>query len=50
MSPAECALERDILLTVGRRQALFGGGLALLGLALFIYVRDRYLRAVQTPE
>ena len=41
LSPAECALERDILLTVGRRQVLFGGALALLVLALFIYVPPR---------
>lgn len=41
LSPAECALEREISLGMGRRQVLFGGALALMGLALFMLYRQR---------
>ncbi len=41
LSPEECALERQITVSLGRRQVLFGGALALLGLALFLVARSR---------
>lgn len=40
LSPKECALEREIAVSLGRRQVLFGGGLALLGLSLYALRRS----------
>jgi hypothetical protein len=41
LTPPECALEGEILRAIGRRQALVGGAVALLGLGLFAYLRER---------
>jgi hypothetical protein len=44
LTPAECGLEREIVLGLARRQILAGVALALLALASFTYVRDRLFR------
>lgn len=50
LSPEECALQREIAVTLGRRQVLFGGALALLGIALFLMIRARGTdHEVETP-
>lgn len=41
LTPEECALQREITVMLGRRQVLFGGALALLGLALLLVARAR---------
>lgn len=41
LGPQECTLEQEIALEMGRRQVLFGGALALMGLAVFMFARQR---------
>lgn len=48
LSPHECALEREISVELGRRQVLFGGALALLGLSLAVLMRVRPLSSDNT--
>ncbi|MGQ0506273.1 MAG: hypothetical protein ACT4TC_13255 [Myxococcaceae bacterium] len=46
LSQAECSLEREVSVSFVRRQAFFGGLLALLGLGLFSLLRSK--RSVST--
>jgi hypothetical protein len=41
---AQCALEQQLLLSLARRQTLFGGLLALLAVCLFSFYRSRARR------
>ncbi len=50
MSPSECALEREIALAFGRRQTLFGAAMAVLGVALAIYLRSRDAAGLEDEE
>jgi hypothetical protein len=49
LTPEECALDREIAISFGRRQVWVGGALALMGVAVFIWARGRSARPPREP-